>query len=516
MFLQTVLTTRRQFLEHSLLGFGSALILPSLLASCTDHRVPISPSGPTIPIPSLGDYSIDWNDAAKTAVTTGLEMIPEVGDILGALVDIFWPSTNEDVWSEIKAQVEALVDQKIAANVYQQVSEDLQGLNNSLTLYLNELKNGNASSILDQWISTRTVFVNALPHFQSQGYELPLLPLFGQFANMYLALLRDGVIKGKDWGRTDADQQQTAQDCITSINGFYAYTANVYNTGRFNLMKATKRNDSVCEPFRTVNTYDRQMTLTVLDFMDSWYYYDAIKYPNGAKVVLGREIYSNPFGSCDYSTNKDTIGLPTPPTQFPTNLTVWSGPRITAAQLTYPANSGPGSVTQTPRMGDLSRGSANIVNTSPSNPITKVRTLTGVYQGQYFQNALPGALQFQFNDGTTTGLVGDTGGNLGALADSGLFGYPNEALSSVYIHGANTELGGADCVVFGFQYWQSPATTLVAIGTFYVKSPNEHSAADFAKAFPKLGITEGVFTDALKAARKAYWAYMETRAKALK
>ena len=110
MFLQTDLTTRRKFLERSALGFGSAFLLPSLLASCTDHRIPPSPDGPIL-FPPLKDDDIDWNDDSKIAVTTALSFIPGVGEILSAMVDIFWPGT--DVWSQIRGQVEALVDQKL-------------------------------------------------------------------------------------------------------------------------------------------------------------------------------------------------------------------------------------------------------------------------------------------------------------------------------------------------------------------------------------------------------------------
>ena len=59
MFSQTSTTNRRQFLERSMMGFGSAFLLPSLLASCTDHIVP--PTNPGTPIViqplGLGEYS---------------------------------------------------------------------------------------------------------------------------------------------------------------------------------------------------------------------------------------------------------------------------------------------------------------------------------------------------------------------------------------------------------------------------------------------------------------------------
>ncbi len=368
---------RRKFLGRSVLSAGSVLFSSVLLESCTKYGIP-HPGGstppPLTPPPLLGS-TIAWNDDAKTMVTSVIEMIPEAGDILGGLVDIFWPSTQEDVWGEIKAQVEALVNQKIAAAVYQQVSEDLKGLNNSIILYLNEIKEGTPAEILTQWMITKNLFVNALPHFQSAGNELPLLPLFGQFANMYLALLRDGVAFGASWGRTALDQQQDVTDLKNSINDFYAYTAKTYNNGRANLFRTTKADFHACEPFRTINKYDRQMNQTVLDFMDSWYYYDVSVYPNGTTYVSTREIYSDPMGTCDDSGNI-VIATP-PPTARPTTLSAWGGNFFNAIQLTYPAGSGPGGVTQTKRMG--AGGGFNVVINIPvNNPISFAETTYSV------------------------------------------------------------------------------------------------------------------------------------------
>src|SRR5215210_2889880 len=136
---------RRKFLQSSVLGAGSVLFSSVLLESCTKYGIPL-PGGNPHPVgntpPPLPGLTIDWNDAAKMAVVAGLKMIPEAGEFLGPLVDILWPSTKEDVWGEIKAQVETLVNQKIAAGVYQQVTEDLQGLKNQITLYRDEVKDG--------------------------------------------------------------------------------------------------------------------------------------------------------------------------------------------------------------------------------------------------------------------------------------------------------------------------------------------------------------------------------------
>ena len=515
MLLQTRMTNRRQFLERSALGFGGAFLLPSLLTSCTDHRIP----DPTTPIalpPLVGDYQVNWNDLAKESVKLGVEAIPEVGEILGPLVDIFWPSTKEDVWSQVKDQTEAIVNQKIAAAVYQQVSDDLKGLYNSITLYRNELKGGTPSDIKTNWIITKNLFVDALPHFQSQGYELSLLGLFAQFANMYLALLRDGVTHGKSWDRSDDDQQQDVIDLQTAIKDFIDYASQTVINGASALN--TKRDDHACEPFRTNNKYIRQMTLTVIDFVETWPYYDVNKYPNGAKdsnenpiKIFTREIYSDPYGTCDDS---GPIVLPYPyPTQLPTYLSVWGWDRVDSVQLTYPTGSGPAGVTQTPRMGlvcDNNCGS----NQPPHGGTFTISPIDNpILQAKVTVSDVVNALYFKFNDGTITNKLG---GNYQEGGDTDWLGYTDAALSSIHVNGVSRWKQSADCVVFGFQWWQSPKATMRAIGAIYITSPKEHSAADFAKAFPSLGIGANLITEEYKAARRAHWAYIDAYAKAHK
>ncbi|WP_026632766.1 insecticidal delta-endotoxin Cry8Ea1 family protein [Dyadobacter alkalitolerans] len=523
MSLTNVLQNRRQFLKLSALGAGGVLVLSGMLQSCSlkDHDIP-NPDSPSVLLPLLGDDygdNFSWNDDSKIAVMTGLNMIPVAGEILSALVDILWPVDKPNVWDQIKAQVEALIDQKIAADKYQTVSEDLEGLKNVLTLYMNELKNGTPSDIRSQWMETRSHFVNALPHFQSAGNEVPLLPLFGQFATLYLSLLRDGVKFGQSWGRSDGDHQQDIIDLQTAITSFVKYAAETYNNiGRVDVVSKTKRNDHLNEPFKSINTYDRQMTLTVLDFMQTWPYFDVTQYPDGTSPLLTREIYSDPYGSCDWSTNGNPINIETT-TLLPSNITLWASDRVDAVQLTY---TGKGAVSITPRMGvqeggKVAGGSPSkeyTFNPSPSNPITKVRVLTAQYQNNNgILGPFPSGMQFQYNDNSTTNVLGGVKNAYNNIYDdTQLFGYPGEALSSIYIHGANKVLGGADCAVFGFMYWQSPAATLRAISTLYVKSPTERPAADFHKAFPQFGISAGSITKELEAARKAFWASVKKRA----
>jgi hypothetical protein len=539
MFLQTVLTTRRRFLERSALGAGSLLVAPGLLASCTDHRIP---DPPQVPIHPTFTEDIDWNEDAKIAVTAGLAMIPEVGEILSALVDIFWPTDQKaSIWDKIKEQVEALVNQKISDLVYQQVSEDLQGLNNSTTLYLDEVKNGGSASKLTQWIVTRNSFAQALPHFQSKGYEVLLLPLFAQFANLYLSILRDAVVSGKSWGRNDDEHKDDIKYLQDAITEFTNYATNTYDTGLTNIKNSISIDHDRSldpfyyiyfgEPFKSVNKYDRHMTLNVLDYMSTWEYYDAIKYPNGNKVQIRHEIYTDPIGFTELSGDI-VINKPIP-AAWPTRIDVWGSNYVDAVQVTYPSGSNPG--------GDTERmGGTGVVNVQPNGltrfilpaQITAVRVNTdandGIFYGPYTKAYLktagirglglwggPGQTYFA-GMGFTSDLYNTPGW-------TGWMGFPLHSLSRIHINGITNGMTGnaknADSIVFGFMPSDNsakPVKAWHAVHTMYVRSPTERSIADFAKAFPDVTLTATLITDELKAARKAYWESIQARAKALK
>src|ERR1041385_4037546 len=153
--------------------------------------------------PSLVQYSVDWNNVALQAITAGLDCVPVIGDFLSHLVAAFWPPSGEDVWAEIKQQVENLINQSISADDYDRVQAQLgsaaeqSGLIGVLNNYLGSIATpSNGQNPVDTWTAANEVFIAALSAFQQQGIELLLLPLFAQFATLHLMLLRFGVHQG--------------------------------------------------------------------------------------------------------------------------------------------------------------------------------------------------------------------------------------------------------------------------------------------------------------------------------
>ena len=453
---QEFLQNRRKFLKHSALGATGALFLPSFLAGCTDHA--INPDEPFI-YPPLGDAGDDWNNNLKLTVTTAFQLVPDVGGFVSALIDIVWPSLGESPWDQVRAQVEALMNQKLADDDYSRVTGNLGGLRNVITDYKTQA--GLNVDVKAFWIAAYTDFDQYQPNFQQAGNEVLLLPLFAQFANMYLALLRDMEMYGHSWGLTFGELLTYAGKMQNKIKEFTAYTTLWYNNGRAAKQK-TPRDDSKFEPFRSTNAYDREMAMLVLDYMDSWPYYDTLTYPYGLKNpddntpihLFTREIYSDPYGNRINNHNPPDFIFPTPATQFPTQINVWSGSNIDAVQLTYPAGGGPNGVTTTPRMGDQNGNAAGgTINILPDMPIIRAMISSDWVDIGSEPSTYINTLQFVFSNGNGNTLSPQMGGKSGPTK-SGYIGYDYYALSSIYSEGKNDYIGNAaNCIIFGFMRW---------------------------------------------------------------
>jgi hypothetical protein len=397
----------------------------------------------------VDDYTIDPNDAAKTAVATALGEIPEVGALLEGLVEIFWPESgsSNEVWDQIEQRVEALIQRDLDDSVYRSTQQELTGLRDALANYTDAAQPGHTVTS-STWVSTRTAFADRMPTFQTGGYEVLLLPLWAQAANMYLGLLRDGVLFGRGWGWSDADYNSALKSLQNTIKDYTAWAPRIFALGMAGALAQGGVDYHKCQPFRAGNEYRTHMTPAVLDLAARWPYFDPTAYQppvSPGDLYLSRELYTDPVGTADDS---GLFVLPwQPPAQPISQITVWSEPNlIDAIQVGYPAGGGPDHVAQTPRMGSPSAGTSHVVTVPGGNPIVGVSVWAGdVVQG----------LSFAFKDGSTSPHFGGTGGT---RTDFGFYGGDDQGggtgqiLSSIYVNGVSGYYHCADAAVFGFQY----------------------------------------------------------------
>lgn len=429
---------------------------------------------------------VNWSYVAEQFTAAALGMVPDAGPLLAGLVYIFWPPTT-DTWAEVEEQAEQLMQQKLDQTMQEDVDATLKGLKNASDAYLLALRAGTPEMISAQWIATTTAFVTELPHLQLPSYKALMLSTFTQAANMHLALLRDGVLGGASWGWPTAYVNECQAKLVELINTYRGYVYSVYEEQLGRVQATAPVSAHECQPFRTVNNFVRQMTLTTLDFADMWTYFDAT---GSVAVELTREIYSDPMGTCDNSGN---IVLPGAPTQPISQITVWGWDRIDAVQVTYPTGGGPNGETKTPRMGNASGGSDDPphggVFDVTNNPVVIATAGTG---------DVVNFMYFTFADGTQTYKLG--GNYPGGTAHD--CSYYDEILSSIWINGVSKAYGSADSVVFGFKYQQPWKMWEGTKRIVYVSAPViPESIASSA-------------TEEWKEARGSYWARLEaTQAK---
>jgi hypothetical protein len=310
------------------------------------------------------------NDAIRGIVILGLAQGGIAGKLAGGLVGVLWPASGDDVWDSIKARVEALINQKIREYEYRNVTDSLQGLKAALDLYRLRLADSTPPFISEQYTSTKTAFVTALPHFQSEPSKLLLLPLFAQFANLYLSLLRDGALHGADWGWPAHQVEDEKTALSTAIQQYTEYASTVYQAGLPHF-----DNPSARKNWTALNQYMRQMTLDVLDHRHYWQFFGL---NSGAITHPTRTIYSDPFSGDEF----DGVGFPEPPLARLTELMVWGSVCLWGVRTAY------GNQLTAPQSwrGDGQSSSRSV--DAPINAVTEVRGTLAPYRvdpNQYFR-----------------------------------------------------------------------------------------------------------------------------------
>jgi hypothetical protein len=369
----------------------------------------------------------------RATILFGLGRIPQIGGLLAGLTGVLWPAEKEDVWPQIRQRTEALVGQKISAQVYQNVENSLAGLEADLDDYLEAVELGNRTTLSQTFTACDLLFDHDRPLFQAKGYELLLLPLFAQFANLHLALLRDGALHGGDWG---LDASAIRNKLTRKIKDYGDYADSVYGIGYQDYLQEAGKQKSGEQQFRVLNAFQRDIQIGVLNYRWAWPYFDVAAYPGPVAVPDFREIYSDPVGK---TTDSGRIPALYTPTGRLLRIDIWAWDRIDAAQLTYSDHGGPHEMTVTTRMGNSSGGS----NQPPhggsfsvdADPVVAVTA----YGGDVFH-----ALQLAFRSASKSHLMGVVNGTRQEIA------YPGLKLSSIWINGVSRYYGSADCAVFGF------------------------------------------------------------------
>src|SRR5438105_10996113 len=212
----------------------------------------------------------DREALAKQGIVAGLRLVnPKAATVAQVLITVFWPS-DRDVWSEIREEVEKLVDQKIEELAYNQADAALTGFKKQLNRYGDKVREGPLEPIRTSYESVETIFTGDIEKFRVKSFEVLLLPFFAQAATMHLSVLHDAATHGPAWGM-DAKTVDGARKRRDDLMKEYRdYIASTINAGAEKIKNNAGRNLRQSQPFRDVNKFRRDMALFAGDYADLW------------------------------------------------------------------------------------------------------------------------------------------------------------------------------------------------------------------------------------------------------
>lgn len=226
--------------------------------------------------------------------------------IIDTILSILWEDPNEnEIFSSMIEDGETITNKNLSA----QTKEGLLLNSNSFGLkfkYYNNafrswIDNYNPTSIDDvvyRFKDVNSICENNINEFKVKNYEVTVLPIYMQIANLHLLLLRDGMIYGDAWNlyrELGFSDQDSFYNHVLDKTKFYINDClNYYNTGLSNL-KLDPNNSWI-----DITRYCRFMTFYILDMISIFPIYDTKVYDKPINMqTLTRKVYSDPVNFID-------------------------------------------------------------------------------------------------------------------------------------------------------------------------------------------------------------------------
>uniref|UniRef100_Q45707 Pesticidal crystal protein Cry7Ab n=1 Tax=Bacillus thuringiensis subsp. dakota TaxID=132268 RepID=CR7AB_BACUA len=212
------------------------------------------------------------------------------------ITGLLWPH-NKNIWDEFMTEVETLIEQKIEQYARNKALAELEGLGNNLTIYQQALEDwlnnpddpATITRVIDRFRILDALFESYMPSFRVAGYEIPLLTVYAQAANLHLALLRDSTLYGDKWGFTQNNIEENYNRQKKHISEYSNHCVKWYNSG------LSRLNGSTYEQWINYNRFRREMILMVLDIAAVFPIYDPRMYSMETSTQLTREVYTDPI-----------------------------------------------------------------------------------------------------------------------------------------------------------------------------------------------------------------------------
>ncbi|WP_197227700.1 insecticidal delta-endotoxin Cry8Ea1 family protein, partial [Bacillus thuringiensis] len=247
------------------------------------------------------------SDAITAALSITSTMLGALGHpITGALLGVFntltgllWPGGGDLTWEELLAEGEEIINKTITESIKNDALLRLEEARKQVDEY---------SGALNDWIlnpgvrisaaTMRSIFITTVQqlavqmvYFERDNYQIPLLPVYAQAANLHLVVLKDITIFGEEWGFPETDINfYYKSEFLEHIEEYTDYVVKWYKEGLNELQKSSSTD------WVAYNRYRREMTILALDIIALFPAYDGFLYPLETNTELTREVYMDPEG----------------------------------------------------------------------------------------------------------------------------------------------------------------------------------------------------------------------------
>nr|WAU17184.1 Cry9Bb-like protein [Bacillus thuringiensis] len=253
---------------------------------------------------SIGRRDVTLTGVGIVALIVGTLGGPVGGIVTGlisSLLGLLWPSNDNDVWEAFMAQIEELIEQRIADQVVRNALDNLTGLRDYYNQYLLALEEWQerpnavrSTLVFNRFETLHSHFVTSMPSFGSgpgsERYAVQLLTVYAQAANLHLLLLRDADIYGARWGLRESQIDLYFNELQNRTRDYTNHCVTAYNNGLEEIRGTSPASWLRYHQFR------RETTLIALDLVAIFPYYNVREYPIGVNPQLTRDVYTDPIG----------------------------------------------------------------------------------------------------------------------------------------------------------------------------------------------------------------------------
>lgn len=170
----------------------------------------------------LGDSGLSDNELSllkSIMAKSATFFVPELGGLINMVLNVIWPS-DEDTFSKIKAQIEALVNEKIDQSTWSNLQALISELHTKVSYYTQYINDGNFEMAMDIYTSLSPWLLGLEERFKVDGLSKKyyFVPLYVMVVDIIFSFRIDCIVHGNTIGLSDneiSSERQYIHDLLS-------------------------------------------------------------------------------------------------------------------------------------------------------------------------------------------------------------------------------------------------------------------------------------------------------------